>query len=205
MVDIERAAAPLARRQAGQQRRPGHELRLGARSRRRGDAVSDAGRLLAARPAARRPGGRQGIGRAPRAMAVEGAARGATGRWRARGKEKLQTNWFTPDEAYEAGCRDFLFDILAPQRRDGFLQELAAFVARISRAGALNSLQQTVLRLASPGIPDLYQGTELWDFSLVDPDNRRPVDFEKRAAYVAEAPPSEFMSNWRDGRVKLAV
>ncbi|WP_027213051.1 malto-oligosyltrehalose synthase [Burkholderia sp. WSM2232] len=118
---------------------------------------------------------------------------------------KLQTNWFTPDEAYEAGCRDFLFDILAPQRRDGFLRELAAFVARIARAGALNSLQQTVLRLASPGIPDLYQGTELWDFSLVDPDNRRPVDFEQRAALLAQTPPSEFLPTWRDGRVKLAV
>jgi (1->4)-alpha-D-glucan 1-alpha-D-glucosylmutase len=118
---------------------------------------------------------------------------------------KLQTSWFTPDEAYEAGCRDFLFGILAPQRRDGFLKELAAFVARISRAGALNSLQQTVLRLASPGIPDLYQGTELWDFSLVDPDNRRPVDFEQRAAWLVQTPPSEFLSTWRTGRVKLAV
>ena len=118
---------------------------------------------------------------------------------------KLQTNWLAPDEAYEAGCRDFLFDILAPQRRDGFLKELAAFVARIGRAGALNSLQQTVLRLASPGIPDLYQGTELWDFSLVDPDNRRPVDFAKREAWLVQTPPSEFLSSWHDGRVKLAV
>ncbi|MEZ0600593.1 malto-oligosyltrehalose synthase [Paraburkholderia sp. IW21] len=118
---------------------------------------------------------------------------------------KLQTNWLAPDEAYEAGCRDFLFDILAPQRRDGFLRELSAFVARIGRAGALNSLQQTVLRLASPGIPDLYQGTELWDFSLVDPDNRRPVDFAQREAWLAQTPPSEFLPNWRDGRVKLAV
>ena len=118
---------------------------------------------------------------------------------------KLQTNWLAPDEAYEAACRDFLFDILAPQRRDGFLKELAAFVARIGRAGALNSLQQTVLRLASPGIPDLYQGTELWDFSLVDPDNRRPVDFAKREAWLAQTPPSEFLSTWHDGRVKLAV
>jgi (1->4)-alpha-D-glucan 1-alpha-D-glucosylmutase len=118
---------------------------------------------------------------------------------------KLQTNWLAPDEAYEAGCRDFLFDILAPQRRDGFLKELAAFVARIGRAGALNSLQQTVLRLASPGIPDLYQGTELWDFSLVDPDNRRPVDFAKREAWLVQTPPSEFLSTWHDGRVKLAV
>ena len=118
---------------------------------------------------------------------------------------KLQTGWLAPDEGYEAGCRDFLFDILAPQRRDGFLAELSGFVARIGRAGALNSLQQTVLRLASPGIPDLYQGTELWDFSLVDPDNRRPVDFAKREGWLAQTPPSEFLPGWRDGRVKLAV
>jgi (1->4)-alpha-D-glucan 1-alpha-D-glucosylmutase len=118
---------------------------------------------------------------------------------------KLRTSWLAPDEAYEKACRDFLFDILAPQRRDGFLHELAALVARISQAGALNSLQQTVLRLTSPGVPDLYQGTELWDFSLVDPDNRRPVDFAQRAAWLVETPPSDFLSDWRSGRVKLAV
>jgi (1->4)-alpha-D-glucan 1-alpha-D-glucosylmutase len=118
---------------------------------------------------------------------------------------KLQTSWLAPDEAFEAGCHDFLFDILAPQQQDGFLAELSKFVGRIGRAGALNSLQQTVLRLTSPGIPDLYQGTELWDFSLVDPDNRRPVDFGKRAAMIAQTPPSEFLADWRDGRVKLAV
>jgi (1->4)-alpha-D-glucan 1-alpha-D-glucosylmutase len=118
---------------------------------------------------------------------------------------KLRTMWFAPDEAYENACRAFLFDILAPQRRDGFLRELSALVARIGRAGAINSLQQTVLRLTSPGVPDLYQGTELWDFSLVDPDNRRPVDFARRQAWLAETPPSEFLPAWRSGRVKLAV
>ena len=133
------------------------------------------------------------------------AGRVAQWQLKALREAKLQTNWLAPDEAYEAACRDFLFDILAPQRREGFLHELSAFVARIGRAGALNSLQQTVLRLASPGIPDLYQGTELWDFSLVDPDNRRPVDFAKRESWLAQTPPSEFLPNWRDGRVKLAV
>ena len=118
---------------------------------------------------------------------------------------KLRTMWFAPDEAYENACRTFLFDILAPQRRDGFLRELAALVARIGRAGAINSLQQTVLRLTSPGVPDLYQGTELWDFSLVDPDNRRPVDFAQRQAWLVESPPSEFLPEWRNGRVKLSV
>jgi (1->4)-alpha-D-glucan 1-alpha-D-glucosylmutase len=135
------------------------------------------------------------------------AERVAQWQLKARREAKLQTSWLAPDEAYEAGCRDFLFGILAPQRRDGFLKELSAFVGRIERAGALNSLQQTVLRLTSPGIPDLYQGTELWDFSLVDPDNRRPVDFAKREAWLpqTQTPPSEFLADWRDGRVKLAV
>lgn len=118
---------------------------------------------------------------------------------------KLRTSWLAPDEAYEKACHDFLFDILAPQRRDGFLRELSALVARISRAGAINSLQQTVLRLTSPGVPDLYQGTELWDFSLVDPDNRRPVDFAQRAEWLVETPPTEFLPEWRNGRVKLTV
>ncbi|CAN7736912.1 malto-oligosyltrehalose synthase [Paraburkholderia sp. SIMBA_054] len=118
---------------------------------------------------------------------------------------KLRTTWLAPDEVFENGCREFLFDILAPQRRDGFLRELSGFVAHIGRAGVVNSLQQTLLRLASPGVPDLYQGTELWDFSLVDPDNRRPVDFAQRQALLAEAPPSDYLAGWRDGRVKLAI
>ncbi|MEQ5844011.1 malto-oligosyltrehalose synthase [Paraburkholderia acidicola] len=121
---------------------------------------------------------------------------------------KLRTGWRVHDETYEHACRDFLFDILAPQRRDGFLHELSEVVARIARAGAINSLQQTVLRLTSPGVPDLYQGTELWDFSLVDPDNRRPVDFAQRHAWLAEsvdAPPSGHLADWRSGRVKVAV
>jgi (1->4)-alpha-D-glucan 1-alpha-D-glucosylmutase len=122
---------------------------------------------------------------------------------------KLRTSWFAPDEAYENACKDFLFDIVAPQRRNGFLQELSAFVARIGPLGAINSFQQTLLRLTSPGVPDLYQGTELWDFSLVDPDNRRPVDYELRRQWLAEVeekgPPSEQLVNWRDGRVKLSL
>jgi (1->4)-alpha-D-glucan 1-alpha-D-glucosylmutase len=128
-------------------------------------------------------------------------------RWQLKAlrEAKLRTNWLAPDETYEKACRDFLFDVLSPQRRDSFLRELHAFVERISAAGAINSLQQTVLRLASPGVPDLYQGTELWDFSLVDPDNRRPVDFAQRHAWLVTTPPSEQLANWRDGRVKLGV
>jgi (1->4)-alpha-D-glucan 1-alpha-D-glucosylmutase len=118
---------------------------------------------------------------------------------------KQRTNWLAPDEAYEEGCRAFLFDILAPQRRDGFLDALQVFVARIAPAGALNALTQTTLRLTSPGVPDLYQGTELWDFSLVDPDNRRPVDFALRAAALSDDPPSARLLQWHDARVKLGI
>ncbi|CAB3770299.1 malto-oligosyltrehalose synthase [Paraburkholderia humisilvae] len=118
---------------------------------------------------------------------------------------KLRTTWLAPDEPYENACRAFLFDLLAPQRRDGFLRELHAFVAHIQCAGVIDSLQQTILRLASPGVPDQYRGAELWDFSLVDPDNRQPVDFENRAALLAEKPPSAFLATWRDGNVKLAI
>ncbi|WP_322045777.1 malto-oligosyltrehalose synthase [Paraburkholderia sp. J67] len=118
---------------------------------------------------------------------------------------KLRTNWLLPDEAYESECQAFLFDILAPQQRDGFLPALAAFVARVAPAGAVNTLLQTVLRLTSPGVPDLYQGTELWDFSLVDPDNRRPVDYAQRAAALDDTSPAIKLANWRDAHVKQAV
>ncbi|WP_213301555.1 malto-oligosyltrehalose synthase [Paraburkholderia sacchari] len=118
---------------------------------------------------------------------------------------KQRTNWLAPDETYESDCQAFLFDILAPQRRDGFLQALASFVARIAPAGAVNTLLQTVLRLSSPGVPDLYQGTELWDFSLVDPDNRRPVDFALRAATLDSQAPAAKLAHWRDAHVKQAV
>jgi (1->4)-alpha-D-glucan 1-alpha-D-glucosylmutase len=133
------------------------------------------------------------------------AERVAQWQLKASREAKLQTSWHAPDEAYEAASRAFLFDILAPQRRDGFLRELSSFVARIARPGAINSLSQTLLRTTCPGVPDLYQGTELWDFSLVDPDNRRPVDFDRRKGWLVDAPPSEQMRNWRDGRVKLGI
>ncbi|QBQ98672.1 malto-oligosyltrehalose synthase [Paraburkholderia pallida] len=128
-------------------------------------------------------------------------------RWQLKAlrEAKLRTNWLAPNEAYESDCQAFLFDILAPQRRDGFLQALATFVARIAPAGAVNTLLQTVLRLTSPGVPDLYQGTELWDLSLVDPDNRRPVDFALRAAALDQGAPATKLAQWRDAHVKQAT
>ena len=117
---------------------------------------------------------------------------------------KLQGDWTGPDEAYEAAARDFLFSLLAPD--SAFAAEVAQFVRRIAPAGAVNGLAQTLLKLTAPGVPDFFQGTEFWDFSLVDPDNRRPVDFAARVCSLRKAAsPAALTGAWRDGRVKQAV
>jgi maltooligosyltrehalose synthase len=96
--------------------------------------------------------------------------------------------------------------VLDPSRPAHVVQEICQFVQRLAPHGALNGLSQMVLRLTSPGIPDLYQGTEFWDFSMVDPDNRRPVDYEARHAALAPVqPPETLMKDWRDGRVKQSI
>ncbi|WP_029005546.1 malto-oligosyltrehalose synthase [Azorhizobium doebereinerae] len=133
-------------------------------------------------------------------------ARVAEWQLKALREAKKRTNWVFPNDAYEAACRDFLDALL--KREDGApaRRTLADFAARIGVAGALNSLSQIALKYAGPGVPDLYQGTEFWDLSLVDPDNRRPVDYEARmAAFAADAPPQDLMAHWRDGRIKQAV
>ena len=117
---------------------------------------------------------------------------------------KRHSGWALPNDAYEAAAGTLLAASLDPAR--GVCAEIAAFAAAIAPHGAVNALSQAVLRLACPGIPDLYQGTEFWDFSLVDPDNRRPVDFAARQAALAEnLEPPALMPTWRDGRVKQAV
>ncbi|GAA0579246.1 malto-oligosyltrehalose synthase [Craurococcus roseus] len=119
---------------------------------------------------------------------------------------KRRTEWAVPNGEYEAACRDFLFAMMAPDRPSHLGAEIAAFARRIAPAGAVNSLSQVVLRCASPGVPDLYQGTEFWDFSLVDPDNRRPVDWAaRREALESGLGPAELLDQWHDGRVKQAV
>ncbi|WP_347554575.1 malto-oligosyltrehalose synthase [Robbsia sp. KACC 23696] len=157
------------------------------------------------------------------APAVEALAQRVAG-WQEKAlrEAKLETDWSAPNGAYEDASRAFLLDILRPGESDGFLAQLHAFVERIAPAGVINSLQQTVLRLTSPGVPDLYQGTDWWDWSLVDPDNRRPVDYTARAtaldtmrasANTAATSASEtglaqaglcddLLVHWRDGRVK---
>jgi (1->4)-alpha-D-glucan 1-alpha-D-glucosylmutase len=119
---------------------------------------------------------------------------------------KRRTEWAVPNAEYEAACRDFLFAALATDRAAPIRQEIAAFAARIAPAGAANGLAQVILRCAAPGVPDLYQGTEFWDLSLVDPDNRCPVDWDaRRAALEGAGEPAALLSHWRDGRVKQAV
>lgn len=93
---------------------------------------------------------------------------------------KVHTSWINPNENYERGLTAFIAAILTETPRNAFLADFQPFAGQIAGQGIWNSLAQVLLKLASPGVPDTYQGTELWDFSLVDPDNRRPVDFAVR-------------------------
>ncbi len=116
---------------------------------------------------------------------------------------KLATDWTAPNLEYEDAARSFLYTIMAD---DGFVADASAFAQRIGPAGAVNGLAQTLLKLTVPGVPDIYQGAEFWDLSMVDPDNRRPVDFRRRfAALTADASPVALAACWRDARVKQAV
>lgn len=117
---------------------------------------------------------------------------------------KRHSGWAVPNTEYESACLDFLAGTLDAER--SVAAELAGFAARLAPAGAVNGLTQMVLRLTSPGVPDLYQGTEFWDLSLVDPDNRRPVDFAAREQALGQGgAPSALLPAWQDGRVKLAI
>lgn len=116
---------------------------------------------------------------------------------------KTHTSWLEPNTEYEQALLHFASAIL---EHEPFLVPFRRFQRRIAFHGFLNSLAQVVLKVCSSGSPDFYQGTELWDFSLVDPDNRRPVDFEKRVALLSDLPsPSTLLKRWTDGRVKLFV
>ena len=102
--------------------------------------------------------------------------------------------------------RSFTEKLLTGDEGELLRAALIKTVNSIAAAGALNGLAQTLLRMTVPGVPDLYQGNEFWDFSLVDPDNRRPVDYAARAqALQAPAPVEQLLSNWRDGRIKQAL
>lgn len=114
---------------------------------------------------------------------------------------KLRTSWATPNETYEASCEHYLRRLLTGPD-DRFRQDCAAFVDQIAPAGVANSLVQTGLRLTLAGVPDLFQGAEFWDFSLVDPDNRRPVDYAPRQAGLDRDAGGV---GWRDDAAKQAL
>jgi (1->4)-alpha-D-glucan 1-alpha-D-glucosylmutase len=125
--------------------------------------------------------------------------------WRTKSlrEAKLRTSWAAPEPAFEDANIAFLEAILDPDASPGFLARLRGFVDRIAPVGAMNGLVQLVLRCTAPGMPDMYQGAEFWDFSMVDPDNRRPVEYDARIASFADAPPvADLAGSWRDGRIK---
>jgi (1->4)-alpha-D-glucan 1-alpha-D-glucosylmutase len=128
---------------------------------------------------------------------------------------KVHSSWNSPDEAYEGALTSFIDALLGRLEPNPFLQEFLVLHAAVARCGLYNSLSQTVLKLTSPGVPDIYQGNELWDFSLVDPDNRRAVDYDRRRALLDELGRSAgqasddkaraMFESIDDGRLKLYI
>ena len=126
---------------------------------------------------------------------------------------KGHTSWIEPDGDYEGACLKFLEAILDPVEDNRFLAEWIRFQRRIGRFGMLNSLSQVLIKMTAPGAPDFYQGTELWDFSLVDPDNRRPVDFTHRLSMLTALQSGfendrepfirDLLASMEDGRIKM--
>jgi (1->4)-alpha-D-glucan 1-alpha-D-glucosylmutase len=122
---------------------------------------------------------------------------------------KLHTNWLDPDERYEKAMKNFITSILKPGT--AFVNAFTAFQKTLAYFGMFNSLSQTLLKITAPGVPDFYQGCELWDFSLVDPDNRRPVDYAKRkellkqALATEEADCAKLLKGWQTGLIKIFV
>ncbi len=128
---------------------------------------------------------------------------------------KVNTSWINPNAKYEEALMSFIDAVLTPGE-NRFLDDFLPFQRMISQYGMFNSLSQTFLKITSPGVPDFYQGTELWDLSLVDPDNRKPVDYEKRAVTLAELQQKELeitgaglarelSLNKNDGKIKMFV
>jgi (1->4)-alpha-D-glucan 1-alpha-D-glucosylmutase len=128
---------------------------------------------------------------------------------------KEKSSWANPNVNYEAAVIAFVDEILVPSQDNAFMASLTAFSSDVARIGMLNSMSQSLLKLTCPGVPDLYQGTELWDLSLVDPDNRRPVDYSRRAEILNEMktwPKSgegliacvrDLVNHMSDGRIKM--
>lgn len=130
---------------------------------------------------------------------------------------KVNLSWVNQNPEYTKALQDFIAAILqpgTPRRPNVFLTYLKNLLPPIQFFGAINALAQTLIKMTAPGVPDIYQGQEMWDFSLVDPDNRRPVDFDGRTVALRELKSAsasqelvtfcrELLDNWRDGRIKL--
>jgi len=132
---------------------------------------------------------------------------------------KLHTSWINPNETYDQAMRRFVEQLLTGDGARRFLPEFVPFARRLARAGAANSLSQLLIKTTAPGVPDFYQGTELWDLTLVDPDNRRPIDFDARIRLADDLEPlvrdaraggasaaarvSALLDSWPDGRIKM--
>jgi len=125
---------------------------------------------------------------------------------KALNEAKLNTSWIQPNEEWLAATRDFVAKILEPSTKNKFLPTFLPVAQEIARLGAVNALAQALLKLTSPGVPDIYQGNEVWNYSLVDPDNRRPVDYKVRAemlSCLSSKRPEDLLQNWPDGRIKM--
>jgi len=123
---------------------------------------------------------------------------------------KRHTAWIKPDEAYESACVNFVKHLLDPQKSKQFLADLLQFSRPIAFWGSSNSLAYLTLKCTAPGIPDMYQGSELWDLSLVDPDNRRPVAFDQRREFLQQIKTGQISleqmrNQWQNGQIKLLL
>jgi (1->4)-alpha-D-glucan 1-alpha-D-glucosylmutase len=127
----------------------------------------------------------------------------------------VHTRWTRPNQEHEAALQKFVAAILSPDESSEFLQDFTQFQKKIAHFGMINGLSQTLLKITAPGVPDFYQGSELWDLRLVDPDNRGPVDFAARKAILQQIASSDssdapalarlqdLVRTWQDGRIKL--
>ncbi|MGD8570173.1 MAG: malto-oligosyltrehalose synthase [Gammaproteobacteria bacterium] len=130
---------------------------------------------------------------------------------------KMYTSWINPNQEYEDAMSHFVHALLDDPERNAFLADFLPFQQRIAQFGLYNSLSQTLLKLTVPGVPDIYQGNELWAFNLVDPDNRRPVDYDRRRQLLQALSDycdthddlvplaRELLENINDGRAKLYI